>query len=139
MRQVELPMLSSLYIGKKNTELSRQILGFEPGAMELLQAYEWPGNYSQLKHVLDELAALADGHYISKSAAERVLKKEKIMLGDAVQEQIDFNRTLDEINEDIVRNVVERCGGNQSEAARKLGISRTTLWRYLKKEKDLNI
>ena len=139
MRQVELPMLSSLYIGKKNTELSRQILGFEPGAMELLQAYEWPGNYSQLKRVLDELAALADGHYISKSAAERVLKKEKTMLGDAVQEQINFNRTLDEINEDIVRNVVERCGGNQSEAARKLGISRTTLWRYLKKEKDLNI
>ncbi len=55
------------------------------------------------------------------------------------RKQIDFNRTLDEINEDIVRNVVERCGGNQSEAARKLGISRTTLWRYLKKEKDLNI
>ena len=132
-RIAEMSMLTSLYIGKKNEELSKQILGFEPGCMEMLQAYNWPCNYAQLKRVLDELTASAEGYYISRSALEHALKQETAMLGGAETGQFDFNRTLDEINADIVVREVKRCAGNQTAAARNLGISRTTLWRYLKK------
>ena len=44
---------------------------------------------------------------------------------------IDLEQTLDEMNRDIIRYVLERCGGNQTLCAKRLGISRTTLWRYL--------
>ncbi len=43
-----------------------------------------------------------------------------------------LDRTLDEINRDIIRAVLDETNGNQSAAAKRLGISRTTLWRFLK-------
>ena len=45
---------------------------------------------------------------------------------------LNLHRTLEEINREIVELVVKEEGGNQSAAARRLGISRTTLWRILK-------
>lgn len=45
---------------------------------------------------------------------------------------IDTDHTLDEINRHIIRQVLTECHGNQSAAAKRLGISRTTLWRMLK-------
>ena len=47
---------------------------------------------------------------------------------------IDLLRPLREIERDIVRMVVEKYGGNQTEAARTLGVSRTTIWRILRDE-----
>ena len=47
-------------------------------------------------------------------------------------QSFNLNRTLDEINQDIIHAVLEETGGNQSAAAKRLGISRTTLWRLLK-------
>ena len=44
---------------------------------------------------------------------------------------LNLNRTLDEISQDVARRVVEESGGNQTVAAKRLGISRTTLWRLL--------
>lgn len=44
---------------------------------------------------------------------------------------LNLNRTLDEISQDVALRVVEETGGNQTAAAKRLGISRTTLWRLL--------
>ena len=46
---------------------------------------------------------------------------------------LDLGRTLEEINQDVALRVLEETGGNQTAAAKRLGISRTTLWRLLKK------
>ena len=47
--------------------------------------------------------------------------------------EISLRGTLEEINGQIVRRVLEECGGNQTQAAKRLGICRTTLWRMLNK------
>ena len=44
---------------------------------------------------------------------------------------IDYNRPLGEMTREIVKVVLSQCGGNQTLAAKRLGIGRTTLWRYL--------
>ena len=49
---------------------------------------------------------------------------------------LDINRTLEEINQDIALRVIQETGGNQTAAAKRLGISRTTLWRLVKKQMD---
>ena len=46
---------------------------------------------------------------------------------------LDLNRTLDEISQDVALRVLKETGGNQTAAAKRLGISRTTLWRLLQK------
>lgn len=137
-RTQELPTLSSLYLNTLNLTLGKQLTGFTPAAMALLKEYEWPQNYTQLKRVINELAAITTSPYIQENDTAAVLAKERALLGrggsaakHGAGGEIDLNRPLDEITCDIINRVVAGCGGNQSNAARQLGISRTTLWRYL--------
>ena len=46
---------------------------------------------------------------------------------------LNLNQTLEMINKEIALSVLEECDGNQTAAARRLGVSRTTLWRMLRK------
>lgn len=140
-RADDLPTISSLYLGNLNVELARQIIGFESEAMALLQAYEWPYNHTQFKRVVNELAVITSTPYISAGDVRSILEKESASSsqGEApVREThrsgLDLNRTLDEITFDIIGQVLSENNGNHSAAAKQLGISRTTLWRYLSRK-----
>lgn len=125
----------SLYLGTLNMEMAKQVIGVEEGAMELLKAYSWPSNYSQFKRILRELAVITEKSYIQADDAAEILEREQGIAGTCAYASagIDPAKTLDEINQDIIQMVLRETGGNQSAAAKKLGISRTTLWRLLKK------
>lgn len=136
-RPDELPSLAYLYISSLNLELGKQITGFDPGAMEQLVHYSWPNNYTQFKHVLHELAIQTQSYYISSNACFEVLRKEKMLSPDAPPQEFTGgipyrNRSLNDIDSEIVRRVLSDNRGNQTLTAKQLGISRTTLWRFLR-------
>jgi transcriptional regulator of acetoin/glycerol metabolism len=133
-RRDEIPALASLYLSNLNLELGRQLFGFEPSALEILTRYDWPGNYTQFKHVLHEAALETDGMYVSGSEIANILAGEKKFHhqpSDGFSAFSTENMTLDEITRKIVELALAENGGNQSLTARKLGISRSTLWRML--------
>lgn len=103
---------------------------------ELLARYSWPGNYPELSRVVGRLAEESCGERVGADAVLRALGAVGAQgagtPAGADEEALDLSRPLRDIEQDVVRAVLERCGGNQSEAARSLGISRTTLWRMLK-------
>lgn len=137
-RSDEIPSLASLYLGNLNTELCKQISGFDPQAIELLRQYDWPHNYTQFRQVLHELATLATSAYIRSSAVAELLAKQRaITRSTALTTQSGVSiegRTLEQIIADVITQTVVSHGGNQSSAAKQLGISRTTLWRVLSKD-----
>jgi len=122
---------SNLYLNTLNVELSRQIVGFTPEALLLLSSYQWPDNFLQLKRVLAELAMLTSTAYIQYDTVYEAIEKEKRQYVPAALAVFDYDRTLNEMTREIVKVVLGQCGGNQTLAAKKLGIGRTTLWRYL--------
>ncbi len=139
----DIPSFSSLYLNSLNIELSKQIAGFQPDAMELLQQYAWPHNYTQFKRVLKELAVLATTPYIQAGEVRQLLAAEGYCspahhpATDLAPAQVSTDAplpdgTLEEITREIIGRTVRELGGNQSAAAKKLKISRTTLWKYLK-------
>lgn len=133
-RSDELPLLASLYLGSLNLELGKQITGFDSQAVEQLRQFDWPNNYTQFKQILNELAALTDSGYIrSSSVADLLAKERRFSRGKtASSDKISTdNRTLEQITRDAVYRALEAHNGNQSAAAKQLGISRTTMWRYL--------
>lgn len=135
-RSDEIPSLSSLYLNSLNLELGKQISGFEPRAIEMLRQYSWPNNYTQFKNLLRTLATLTTGPYIRSSLVAEHLSKERTLRATPVSpapSSISTDRTLEEIIGEVVQQTVAACGGNRAAAARQLGISRTTLWRYLGK------
>lgn len=135
-RREEIPTLANLSLSTLNVNLAKEILGMEPGAMELLKNYDWPYNYTQFKRILSELTVITTTPYIAESTVTELLSRERNTCaprpGMSSLASLNLERTLDEINQDIIKAVLDDCGGNQSAAAKRLGISRTTLWRLLK-------
>lgn len=135
-RSDEIPSLASLYLGNLNLELGKQISGFEPKAIEMLRQYDWPNNYTQFKHILQTLAAMTSSAYIRSNSVAELLSRERSLYRNTAPAAAipDTPLTLDEIIGDAIHQVVAANNGNRTAAARQLGISRTTLWRYMGKD-----
>ena len=132
-RQDEIPSLASLYLSSLNLELGKQISGFEPRAIEMLRQYSWPTNYTQFKNILRTLASTTNGAYVTAAQVAELLGRERTLRRSAepTHAEVRSDRTLDEIITEVVQQAVAAHNGNRAAAARQLGISRTTLWRYL--------
>lgn len=131
-----IPALVNLSLSHLNVDLPRQIVGADPEAITLLQNFQWPHNYTQFRRVIGELAVTATGSLITAENVRQALRKERHVgafspCAENAAAPLNLNRTLDEISQDVARRVVEESGGNQTVAAKRLGISRTTLWRLL--------
>lgn len=136
-RKDEIPTLANLSISALNISLAKEILGLQPQAMDMLMDYDWPGNYTQFERILNELAVVTTTPYILEDTVSAVLSREATVLTSHTGTgphlpSLNLNRTLEEINQDIINAVLEEANGNQTQAAKRLGISRTTLWRILK-------
>lgn len=121
-----------------NLNRPRQILGADEEALNLLQIYEWPHNYTQFRRVVEELVVTITGQIITAENVSQVLKKERHVGAFNVQKEnavapLDLNRTLSEISLEIANLVISETKGNHTLAAERLGISGTTLWRLLQK------
>lgn len=104
----------------------------------MLRQYEWPNNYTQFKHILQTLATQTTSTYIRSSAVAELLAKERSLHRTAAPAAASVNTdcTLEEIIGEVVQQAVTANNGNRAAAARQLGISRTTLWRYLGKTEN---
>lgn len=138
----EIPTLASLYLNMLNVSMTNQIIGLDPDALKLLQEYSWPYNYTQFKRILNELALVTTTPYIRAEHVSALLEKNKepmaSVLSNAAKSEekysLDLDRPLCDITKEIIQIVLAETNGNQSAAAKKLGIGRSTLWRYLKIE-----
>ena len=137
-RSDEIPSLASLYLASLEPELGKQISGFEPKAIEMLRQYDWPNNYTQFKHVLETLATLTTSTYIRSSMVAELLARERALNRSAElnASAAAMDGTLEEIISQVVKQAVVSHKGNRAAAARQLGISRTTLWRYLGRSEE---
>lgn len=143
----DIPTSASLYIDTLNQSLGKQVVGLDDDAIKLLMDYDFPYNRAQFKRILKEAILKTTAPYISGETIQAVLDQEPLrshVHAHAPQQaeapapsetedelHLDLTQPLDVINHDIIQYVLKKCSGNQSAAAKKLGISRTTLWRYL--------
>jgi transcriptional regulator with GAF, ATPase, and Fis domain len=140
-RPGDISNLCSLYINEINAATGGGAIGLTPEAMRLMMEYRWEYNLDQLKRVLTELVVLSDAPYIAAEEVERALTVESELTGeegqncDPQKHALDLGKSLETITGDIVRIVLNQENMNQTKAARRLGISRSTLWRMLSKKR----
>lgn len=135
-RKTDIPSIATLYINQYNAVLGKQIVGFEPKAMELLQGFSWPHNLDQMNRIIKEMVILTKSSYITAETV-RVLLKQELLTNFPIspigyEPQIDIHQTLDDITYDIIQLTLNEENMNKEKAAKRLGISRSTLWRILK-------
>ena len=126
--------ISNLYINELSLKHGKQVIGLQPDAAEQLRTFSWPQNIAQLKQVLTAAVIATDTSYISSKDLNFIMNSTippKELAGNADCINIDFALTLREIEQEIVRHVLRLEGMNQSRTAKRLNISRSTLWRLL--------
>ncbi len=130
-RREDIPLLAEhflLAIAERNSKLIR---GFSPQAMDLLVRNRWKGNVRELENVVERAVIMARGDLIQPGDLPGHIMDE----GDAPSAGIIPGRPLSDLEREAILSTLEMTGGNRTETARLLGISRRTLQYKLKEFK----
>ena len=135
-RRERIPVMANLYLSAESAAGKISYTRISNDALDLLQEYDWPGNSTQLERILGQLSSSTRDHLIRKEDVHAIMQYESTSVKETGNAPYSLNlrRPLKMIEKDIVEQVLKECGNNQSTAAKRLGISRTTLWRILKEE-----
>jgi DNA-binding NtrC family response regulator len=120
-------LLVRYFSAKYADEMGRSAPQFTDPALENLGQYPWPGNVRELENLVQRLMAMADGDVIDAPDLPAGMRTE------CFPQESGLNRTLDQVEAEHIRQVLDRWGGNKSQAAKVLGIDRKTLREKLKR------
>ena len=109
----------------KDSGREEEINGISPAAMQLLVGHYWPGNVRELQNVIERACALATGSELEASDIQ--LDSPRNRAGAASDRFLPDGMTLDQWEDEMIREALKRAGGNKSQAARLLGLSRNAL------------
>lgn len=124
-RKEDIMLFANFFLAQANRELDKHLLGFDTKAVDVLQAYHWPGNLRQMKNIVRRATLLAQQDYITVEE-----------LGNEIQEQAVFTDSVSLRSEEREKNQIlealRHTNNNKSKAALLLGIDRKTLYNKLK-------
>ncbi len=135
----DVPLLAAHFIARFNQEMKREVKGVTPAAMDALCSYHWPGNVRELRNVVERafiLHATADDirpEHLPPELHRSLPERRPQGTAPHVPEE---GIVLQDVERKLIAEAMERASGNQSRAARLLGISRDTL-RYRLKKHDM--
>lgn len=127
-RRDDIPPLIHHFIARVNKAFSREIRGITPKALELLMHYDFPGNVRELENIIQHAAALTDGTKLMPEDLPSRLRK--VHQWDGEPEEL---LPMDEMEKQYLSRVLSRTDHNIKATISILKISRTTLWRKIKK------
>ena len=127
-----LPALVNHFLARYNMKYEKHIRAIDEQVQILLRNYTYPGNVRELESIIAHAVILCEGDTLTAHDLPDQVRTgvtTRLALPDHAS---DYVATLIELEENAIRETLNRLDGNQSEAARRLGISRSTLWRKMK-------
>ena len=126
-REGDILILTNFFLKKFSAKYGKPQLRINQKAEEKLSSYKWPGNIRELLHSLERAVILSEGN---------ILAPDDFLLNLNSALSIDSGPdTLEEMEQLMIANALDKNNGNYSAAAEQLGISRQTLYNKLKKER----
>ena len=124
-RKEDLLLFANHFLDLANSELQKDIIGFDNDTMQLFQSYSWPGNLRQMKNVIKYATLLATGRDITRKELPEELTENLSSHTNIQLKNVEHER-------DLIRKALQECGNNKTRAAQLLGIDRKTLYNKLK-------
>ncbi len=134
-RREDVPLLAQHFLQIFAARNHKEIKGFTPQVMDHLIRYDWPGNVRELMNAVERAVVLSRSDYLSEKDFPVIsgfeIKNDGIIL-QTPPINGDGTTPLEEVEKATILKTMEASGGNKSEAARRLGITRKTLHKKLK-------
>ncbi len=131
-RKADIPLLANYFLLKYATKNNKELRGFSPEALQLIQDYLWPGNVRELENMVERAVVLCkkniiETEYLSSSVVGKGKKQDFL--------QIRLGMPMKDVEREVILKTLELTHGNKTEAARILGLSSRTIDNKLKEWK----
>ncbi|MBT3922588.1 MAG: sigma-54-dependent Fis family transcriptional regulator [Nitrospina sp.] len=142
-RKEDIPELVEFFINKYNARHNKAyIQGIDPDALKVFESYSWPGNVRELENVIERAVVLETEKKIRKiSLPDELLGQispDKIKVPEMDQNNIDLEKTLDQIEKKMIVNALMRSDGIINKAAKNLNLSFRSMRYRIEKHKLKN-
>ena len=129
-RREDIPLLAEHFLRLFCERNSKEVKGFTPQAMDRMIRYGWPGNIRELMNTIESAVVLSGSEYLTEDILPFIPEP---LPEPATPADFPTDLPLGEVERSTILKTLEISGGNKSEASRKLGITRATLHKKLKK------
>lgn len=124
-RKEDLLLFANNFLDQANSELQKDVIGFDSDTLSLFQSYSWPGNLRQMKNAIKYATLLATSRYITRKELP-----EELTAATSASANIQLKNEDHEC--DLIKRALQEAGNNKTKAAQLLGIDRKTLYNKLK-------
>ena len=126
-REEDVLVLAEFFLSKFATKYGKNGLRINNGIQEKLMAYNWPGNIRELQHTIERAVILSE---------ENILTPNDFLLNARNPPNANQSvSTLEDMEEMMIKNALDKHNGNYTAAAKQLGITRQTLYNKIKKDR----
>jgi two-component system response regulator HydG len=143
-RTEDIPLLAQHFLQEFSSKNSKSVTSFTPAAVQKLVRYHWPGNVRELMNAVERAVVLSRSPFLDESDLTLLTSEDgdaegKDRIGTGFPSAgVSGNLPLEEVEKRSILEALNTCGGNKSEAARRLGITRKTLRKKLEKYEEQN-
>ena len=130
-RKEDIPALIRHLLEIYNTKYEKNIISISDDTLSILLNYSYPGNVRELENILQHAIIFSENNTISKNDLPVNILSSRPLLKSAPEEQEILK--LDDMEREFIKKTLFKSNNNQTESAKTLGISRSTLWRKIKK------
>jgi DNA-binding NtrC family response regulator len=124
-RKEDIPPLAEFFLEKFARESGKPVHGMTPQAMQTLTSFHWPGNVRELQNIIERGVTLSSGEMLDSAdiRLDRPLGRPAAEVAPALPQGF----TLEQWENEMIREALHNANGNKSQAARSLGLSRNAL------------
>ncbi|RKQ30507.1 sigma-54 interaction domain-containing protein [Oceanobacillus halophilus] len=130
----DIPKLSRLFLQQFSTQYQTPIPTLEDSALQVLFHYDWPGNIRELRNLIQRIVILSEKAIITEDDIYLYFQHSKPISTNSIQSETgSLPKEKESIEKQLIVETLQQLNGNKSATAKKLGISRVTLYNKLKK------
>jgi two-component system, NtrC family, response regulator HydG len=132
-RQADLMIFANHFLNQANCELNRNVEKFDDPVINFFKTYSWPGNIRELKNIIRRSVLLSKSSFVTTDTLPLgVLNSHEPIISEKSFQSDDLKETIDKIEIEKIKKVLEKVKFNKSKAAKILNIDRKTLYNKLK-------
>ena len=134
-RREDIPLLVDHFIADQSGKTGKSINGISPSAMRIIMDYSWPGNVRELENAVEHAFVLCNSDQIDVFDLPVEIRQMKYqpLSADAPFLSAAGARSGKKLSKDQLMELLTACDWNKAEVARRVGLSRTAIWKYMKK------
>jgi len=136
-RKEDIPLLVNHFIKENNNKTAVKVQGIEKPALKAMIDYSWPGNIRELINAIEHAFVLCSGRqiYISDLPVEIIKPETEVINTDSQKINHDIKKVRKSLslNKEKLLKLLHDCDWNKAEVARRVGLSRASIWKYMRK------